>query len=286
MIRTERDGVRVTFLRRADWGASRPPLGHAVEPRIQDHQVVHHSASWIGDDGRDHVYAVDEAAAAMRVLETARPDLGLDIPYHFVLWPGGQSHVIVAEGRGMGRTGAHAPGHNRSGVGVCFAGNYHAPAGGVSTVPDELIVGCRWIGAELMSAPEIGPTLDHAGTGRATACAGDAIRARLAELQPPFTAGDDMTPDQARQLDELHQALVGKLAAQHPAGAPHDIATSVQETRHMVASLAADLDDLASDLTARLVDVVVDSMPGDVVTIDMDALAAAVRAELGRALSS
>jgi N-acetylmuramoyl-L-alanine amidase len=42
-----------------------------------------------------------------------------DIAYNYMIMPSGR----VYEARGYGVTGAHAPGWNNKGIGVCFAGN-------------------------------------------------------------------------------------------------------------------------------------------------------------------
>ncbi len=67
----------------------------------------------------------DEVFKMMRRLQTVRPDLGKDVPYNFVAFLMKKKHTImVCEGRGEDRTGAHTKGHNTSGIGISFAGNF------------------------------------------------------------------------------------------------------------------------------------------------------------------
>ena len=61
----------------------------------------------------------------MRRLQTIRPDLGNDVPYNFVVFlMAKKSGMVVCEGRGEDRSGAHTKGHNTAGIGVAFAGNF------------------------------------------------------------------------------------------------------------------------------------------------------------------
>jgi hypothetical protein len=58
-----------------------------------------------------------------------RPDLGLDVPYNFVVFlMKAAAKIIVCEGRGEDRSGAHTKGHNTNGIGVCFAGKFETGA--------------------------------------------------------------------------------------------------------------------------------------------------------------
>ena len=62
----------------------------------------------------------------MKQLQTIRPDLGLDVPYSFVvfLMNTDPESIYVCEGRGEDRTGAHTKGHNTTGIGVSIQGNF------------------------------------------------------------------------------------------------------------------------------------------------------------------
>jgi hypothetical protein len=65
----------------------------------------------------------------MRSLQRSRPDLGLDVPYSVVGFVMRNGDLVLAEGRGLDREGAHTPGHNRSGIAVSFQGNFETRPG-------------------------------------------------------------------------------------------------------------------------------------------------------------
>jgi hypothetical protein len=64
----------------------------------------------------------------MRYLQTVKPNLGLDVPYNYVAFPmytsTGWPTLLVCEGRGPDRTGAHTYDHNTSGIAVAIDGNW------------------------------------------------------------------------------------------------------------------------------------------------------------------
>jgi hypothetical protein len=128
----------------------------------------------------------------MRRLQKVRPDLSNDVPYSFVIMPGAtHDDCVVAEGRGFGRTGAHTVGHNSTGYGIAFAGNFtdEPPSHG-------MLEGVRWIGRRLADPINALHTLGHRDTGYGTACPGDATVPLLGFLQPPFTEPDIDEPEE------------------------------------------------------------------------------------------
>ena len=185
------------FLDRAAWGANPalPRLGHVV-PRAQFvGLVVHHTVIVLQDYDRDGFTHgdVDDIKRYMRSLQTARPDLGLDVPYSFVVFQGSSEYdYVVCEGRGFERTGAHTEGFNSSRWGVSLAGDF------TTVVPTiGMLAGVRWVGGQLDDPGGARETLAHRDT-KATACPGDAAYPLLDRLQPPFVnpEEDDLRDDQ------------------------------------------------------------------------------------------
>ena len=84
--------------------------------------IVHHTAGADADD-TPNTWARPDAYAYMRRLETLRPDLG-PLPYNFnvAALEDGRT-VLVLEGRGLDRSGAHTKNHNRTGLAAGILGN-------------------------------------------------------------------------------------------------------------------------------------------------------------------
>ena len=61
----------------------------------------------------------------MRQLQTIREqDLGADVPYSMVAFCMANGDLVLGEGRGLERSGAHTRGHNTSALGIAFQGNF------------------------------------------------------------------------------------------------------------------------------------------------------------------
>lgn len=193
-------GGRLTYLERADWDNSGAPrLGHIIDPARFRHLVIHHTVNIAAPDDSD---LVDERRA-MRSLRTIRPDLGLDVPYSFVVFRQTDPRsVVVAEGRGWERTGAHTRGHNSSAYGVACYGDYRT-----DPMTDGMVAGVRWVGEHIEG--DAAPTTSHRDY-KATECPGGNVVARLAELQPPFTTSEDpaMTPETVARLAEVEAIIL------------------------------------------------------------------------------
>ncbi len=195
--------MTVTYLTRAQWGAGPLGAGHRVPLDQIAGLVAHHTVALLTDYDRDgYLYGDhDDIKRYMRWLQKARPDLGPEVPYSFVVFEGARAgDCVVAEGRGLGVTGAHTVGLNSTRYGVAVAGNTTTRA-----VTPGMLEGYRFVGRKL-TAPTIHPTIGHRDT-KATECPGNTLYALLPRIQPPFKAPpqeDDMT------IDELIEALEGK----------------------------------------------------------------------------
>ena len=118
------------FVNRDGWNANTalPRLGGLVEPSARTHVIIHHTVT-PDNDASPNVWE-DEAKvfARMRALQTVRPDLGLDVPYNFIAFLFGTDALMICEGRGEDRSGAHTKGHNTAGIAISFAGNFEGAA--------------------------------------------------------------------------------------------------------------------------------------------------------------
>ena len=182
----------VTVLSREDWGAdpALPKLGYQVPVEQFVGLIVHHTVMVLNDTDHDGYSAgdIDDISAYMQRLQVARPDLGLDVPYSFVVFEGLTANdAIIGIGRGQFRTGAHTAGYNSTAWGVALAGDYTH----IEPTPG-MLEAIRLIGRWLADPINAMPTLGHKDTV-ATACPGALAYPLLDQVQPPFTSEDDMT---------------------------------------------------------------------------------------------
>src|SRR3990170_1011537 len=114
------------YLSRGAWGARTdiPRLGNLVSSDRRTHVIIHHTVIIDNDATPDLWETLDEVKLKMRQLQTIRPDLGLDVPYSLVVFLMTDGDIIVCEGRGYDRDGAHTYGHNTDGIGVALEGNF------------------------------------------------------------------------------------------------------------------------------------------------------------------
>lgn len=154
---------------RAEWGARTdlPRLGEIVDPDAATHLFIHHPVG-VDNDATPNVFeTVEECVRRMRGLQTVRPDLGLDVPYNWVAFLM-EDQVLICEGRGAYRKGAHTQWHNVDGRAICVYGDFQThPVFGLA----------RWM-----------PTLGHFAwdvrTGNAAATAGGAPLRNLGNAKP------------------------------------------------------------------------------------------------------
>lgn len=135
-------GVR--FFRREQWGADAalPRRGHPIGPRRRTEVFVHHTAIIDRDDSPNEWTTIAEVKARMRALQRVRPDLGLDIPYNVVAFCMTNGSLVICEGRGLHRTGAHTRNHNRSAIGIAFQGNFETEP--LPRAMDSQLAGLSW----------------------------------------------------------------------------------------------------------------------------------------------
>ncbi len=187
------------YLTRADWGARTdiPRLGYQVNRLARTEAIMHHTVI------TPNIYqTLAEVKAKMVQLQTIRPDLGLDVPYNFVAFHMADGALIVCEGRGLDRTGAHTHAHNTGGMATAGQGNFNL---GQSLAP---YVGhwSRWWGwlkfDEGMTNlgtvhPPGGIAYGHRDLS-STACPGANLYAIIPQME--FKEEDDMDEAAVRQL--------------------------------------------------------------------------------------
>ena len=114
------------LLTREDWGARRdlPRRGHPIGRLKRTEVFIHHTVV-VDDDATINEWEnLTEVKQKMRQLQIIRPDLGMDVPYSMVAFCMADGELVLCEGRGLDRTGAHTKGHNRSALGIAVQGNF------------------------------------------------------------------------------------------------------------------------------------------------------------------
>lgn len=119
----------VEFLSRTDWGARTdlPRLGTVLPSSTATEAIQHHTVI-IDDDATPNRWESQaEVIPKMQRLQTIRPGLGLDVPYSWVVflmeYKRGRLGLILCEGRGPYRRGAHTKWHNVTGRAMAIEGN-------------------------------------------------------------------------------------------------------------------------------------------------------------------
>lgn len=176
--------MNTVFLTRPAWGAdpTLPRLGVPVAPDERTEVYIHHTVA-VDNDATPNVWeALDEVKPWMQRLQTIRPDLGLDVPYNFVVFFM-TNQLVICEGRGWARRGAHTAGHNRTAIAFGVHGNFQIPTFGLSLWLKPL---GEWIALESTALPNLGtvkpPDRDvwgHRDAGALTSCPGDHLYANL-----------------------------------------------------------------------------------------------------------
>jgi len=160
----------VNIISRADWGA-RAPRDRTLTTWAQRTEViVHHSEGPVTQSVRS-------------IQDFHMDDRGWDdIGYNFLVDHLGRAY----EGRGWLTVGAHAVGHNTSGIGVCVIGSDgpDITAAALATVRELYDEACRRAGRTL-------PARGH-GDVNPTDCPGDVLRAWVHAGMPATTKGDPL----------------------------------------------------------------------------------------------
>lgn len=118
---------KLVVLDRAAWDTSSglPRLGRLVDPSDRTEVFIHHTVIVDRDPTPNEWESLDEVKAQMRKLQTIRrADLGADVPYSMVAFCMANGDLVLGEGRGTERSGAHTKGHNSSALGISFQGNF------------------------------------------------------------------------------------------------------------------------------------------------------------------
>lgn len=122
----------VMYLDRSEWkpNPDLPRLGRFVPRKDRTQIIIHHTVCEDNDETPNRWETEDEVIKKMQRLQTIRPDLGLDVPYNFIvfLMNSDPASIIVCEGRGEDRLGAHTEGHNTPAIGIALQGNFQAHA--------------------------------------------------------------------------------------------------------------------------------------------------------------
>ena len=118
------------LLSRAKWEADTilPRRGHPIGPLRRTEVYIHHTVMVDADSTANEWETLEEVNSMMRRLQRIRPDLGLDVPYSMVAFCMSNGELVLCEGRGVGRTGAHTRNHNRSALGIAFQGDFENKA--------------------------------------------------------------------------------------------------------------------------------------------------------------
>lgn len=261
----------IHYLSRSDWdntGLER--WGYQVDPRQFVGLAVHHTVTSF-DPGT----GVGGVVAHMKRLQQERPDLGLDVPYSWVVFPHEDpSSSYVAEGRGSGRTGAHTSGYNSTRYGVACVGNYvfEFPTSG-------LIEGIKYVGRTFDPWASMA-TLGHQDfPNNATACPGSNLESFINQLQPPFSAtdfGEEMTREELNEaLAPIYNALgtinhnvdltmkqMDSFVHADPSSQPNYAEPVVRQGQGINDGVATIRDHLLPEVLAKLDEIIAAQFPG------------------------
>ncbi len=216
--------MNVVYVPRSEVGYSDqyPRLGAAVYPSERQGWVFHHTVG-----GAQVSETSTQALSYVRALQTARKaDLGADVPYNFVvsLVADDDPYLLVAEGRGLYRSGAHTldtiddddpiRSENRTLVAFGWQGDWRsidrlADYGDPDEILDNAVRSLGvWVYGHL--TPELPPlqgTFPHS-MFKQTTCPGDPLRVRLDMFNTIATEGN--------LLASIDQAIVDELGKLEP----------------------------------------------------------------------
>lgn len=182
------NGVKVLYMERDEVGysSSIPRLGKIVPVADRDGVVHHHTVG-----GGANVHTIKSALSYARALQTIRPDLGKDVPYNFVSFVLGMSEthdLLIVEGRGFLRSGAHTVDTNRPGsensdlIAIAWAGDFRFGDGIVEVGwPEHVIAAGHWLREHAPAGMFAGKSISVTGhkDHKATSCPGDFVYRNL-----------------------------------------------------------------------------------------------------------
>ena len=183
-------------------------LGWLVDPRKRTNIIEHHT---VGGQAVSRTEA--GALVYVRRLQTIRPDLGDDVPYNFsVSYINpliGRDRLLVCEGRGWDRTGAHTKGYNTAFIAFAWQGNHDKTE--VPKLEEAQESLGRWIREE--ASREIpGNEIDwseafgHTDKKPSTECPGKYIYSTLSTFERGLEEGEEVpqfTPDEEARLRQI-----------------------------------------------------------------------------------
>ena len=234
------------YLDRSDWDARSdlPRRGSVVQADQRTEVFIHHTTITSGGASPNSWPDMATVRARMRVLQVVRQaDLGADVPYSFVAFVMDDGELVVCEGRGFDRSGAHTVGHNRSAFGIALQGNFesHKPPAGFDERLEEL---GDWLAQQRRgrfsrlgdSRPPDRDVWAHRDI-KATLCPGQHLFDRLDRIRFADGEDDEMAMDKAtwqsvqRALQALDPPLYGGKTIDGLPGRNTDIAVQAFERR-------------------------------------------------------
>ena len=217
----------VQYLSRREWGADTdlPRLGQHYPADEPVEAIQHHVVATDDDATPNRWESVAEIIPKMQRLQTVRPDLGLDVPYSYVTFLMKYTHktgLILCEGRGPYRRGAHTSYHNRTGRAMAIEGNLQLGEP-IEEYVEMLSWAWGWIKEEhgLRNLGNAKPVNGGVIFGHqdfyATACPGRNMMAVIADITlTAYVAPveeDDMKPYLAWDRDRQRAYLIGPWGA-------------------------------------------------------------------------
>lgn len=119
-------GANLIVVPRAEWGPKPlPRLGPIIDRSVRTQVFIHHTDIIDHGSTPNEWESLDDVKSRMRDLQTIRAeDLGADVPYSMVAFCMSNGDLMLCEGRGVDRQGAHTKGHNTKGIGIAFQGDF------------------------------------------------------------------------------------------------------------------------------------------------------------------
>jgi hypothetical protein len=206
----------VIYLDRKAWGAdeSLERKGYLVSPEKRTEIFIHHTVG-VDDDATPNVFeTLAEIVKWMRRLQTIRPELGLDVPYNYVVFFAiidGKPTLVICEGRGWQRTGAHTKYHNTKALAWGIHGNFMLPTFGL-----ELYLAALgpWIAVLRVEKrldnlgsvrPARAEVFGHRDSGASTSCPGNHMYDALPTIKVKVEEPEPEQPEEGWSMNLLKE---------------------------------------------------------------------------------